>query len=317
MVPQPRTEATAPLWNRRHWLAGAAAVTGALMTRSAPASVIDPTEGWVDSHVHVWTNDLISYPIIDRFKPEDMVPATFPPTELLRHAATGGVSRIVLVQMSYYGTDNRYMLEAMRTAPGTFGGIGIVDEADDPAAAMRRLAAQGVRGFRIVPRDNTPEQWLRSEGAAAMWRCATEEGLAMCALINPPHLHSLARMLKDFPDTPVVIDHFARVGIDGRIRADELDLLCSLARWKGVHVKISAYYALGAKQGPYTDLIPMIRKVIDAYGPERCMWGSDAPYQVMEGHTYADSIALLTDRMELTAHERECVLRGTATRLFF
>ena len=152
-----------------------------------------------------------------------------------------------------------------------------------------------------------------------MWRTANDEGLAICPLIDPPFLASVERMLRRFPGTKVVIDHFARIGIDGMIRAAELDQLCALAEYERVHVKVSAYYALGRKQAPYTDLGPMIRKVLDAYGASRAMWGSDAPYQVLEGHTYGDSLALLTDndKLQLTAEERSEVLRGTAERLFF
>lgn len=305
--------------DRRQWLQGTAAAAAAgLITQGVFGANNTPDDsGWVDSHVHVWTNDLASFPIIDRFEASDMVPPSFLPAELLGHARPAGVSRIVLVQMSYYGSDNSYMLEAMRTAPDTFGGIGIVDPSAEPAKAMKELAEHRVRGFRIQPHDATPDAWLDTPGATEMWRCASEESLAMCALINPPFLNSLKRKLREFPDTPVVIDHFARIGIDGQIRREEFDLLCSLAQWPNVNVKISAYYALGKKQAPYTDLGDMIHKVMEKFTPERCMWGSDAPYQVLEGHTYADSIALLTDHMRLSDSDKEAVLRGTATRLFF
>jgi predicted TIM-barrel fold metal-dependent hydrolase len=62
----------------------------------------------------------------------------------------------------------------------------------------------------------------------------------------------------------------------------------------------------------------MIGRVLDAFGPERCMWASDSPYQVQPPHTYAASIALIRDQLSgLSAGDKEWVLRKTAERVFF
>ena len=83
-------------------------------------------------------------------------------------------------------------------------------------------------------------------------------------------------------------------------------------------MKVSAYYALGKKQPPYLDLVPMIRRLLDAYGPERLMWASDSPYQLVGEHTYAASIALIRDRADfLSATDREWLLRKTAEKVYF
>ncbi len=56
-------------------------------------------------------------------------------------------------------------------------------------------------------------------------------------------------------------------------------------------VKLSAFYALGRKRAPYTDLAPLIQHLFEAFGPKRLMWASDSPFQVQDGHRYAPSIA--------------------------
>src|SRR5262249_46000721 len=143
-------------------------------------------------------------------------------------------------------------------------------------AKMIHLEPQGVRGYRITPSGNTAG-WLDSEGMEEMWRCGAEKRIAMCPLIGPEALPSVDRMCAKFPDTPVVIDHLARIGADGTIRAADVKALSGLARHRNVHVKLSAFYALGKKQYPYTDLGSLIRSVYDAYGPARLMWASDSP----------------------------------------
>ena len=83
-------------------------------------------------------------------------------------------------------------------------------------------------------------------------------------------------------------------------------------------MKVSAYYALGEKKPPHTELIPMIKQLIAAYGVERLMWGSDSPYQLNAPNTYGDSLKLITERCEfLSTKDRQQLLRGTAERVFF
>jgi predicted TIM-barrel fold metal-dependent hydrolase len=228
------------------------------------------------------------------------------------------VDRVVLIQMSYYGSDNRYMLEVIREAPEVFRGVAIVDwQSARPDLEMRRLGRCGVRGFRVYPRGAPAATWLDGEGYERMFRAGAEEGLAVCPLIDPDGLPALSRMCERFPETPVIIDHLARIGARGPIAEADVEALCRMARHPKVMVKVSAFYALGEKRPPYLDLAPLIRRVRDAFGAERLMWASDCPYQV-QGATYEDGIALVRDRLDfLSSGEREEILRKTAERFFF
>jgi predicted TIM-barrel fold metal-dependent hydrolase len=221
--------------------------------------------------------------------------------------------------MSFYGFDNRYMLDAIREHPGVFRGVAIIDE-DEPnvVATMRKLKEQGVRGFRLYGWKPPYETWLASEGMARMWKAGAELGMAMCGLVNPEALGPLDAMCEKYPETPVVIDHFGRVGVDGEIRKADLDMLCRIARHKNTNVKVSAYYALGKKAAPYTDLGPMIKRLVDAYSPQRLMWASDCPYQVQNGHKYVDSIELIRSTLDfLSESDRAWILQKTAERVYF
>ena len=103
--------------------------------------------------------------------------------------------RVVLIQMSFYQYDNRYMLDSLRRFPGVFSGVGIVDEqAPRPQDRMRELAAQGVRGFRITPGSQSIDAWLGSPGMAAMWQAGADQGLALCPLIGPAALPPSTRV---------------------------------------------------------------------------------------------------------------------------
>jgi predicted TIM-barrel fold metal-dependent hydrolase len=307
--------------SRREFLglaaAGALAMTGPAASAQQKKKR-DPQRGFIDAHVHVWTPDVDRYPLAAGYRKEDMKPASFTPEELFQHARPNGVTRVTLIQMSFYGYDNSYMLDMMKKHPGVFSGVAVIDENDRPAERMVELQKDGVRGFRIRPEARKPDAWLAGEGMQAMWKKGAETGLNMCCLIDPAFLPSVDRACREHPQTPVVIDHFARIGIDGTIRKTDLDNLCNLAKHKNVTVKVSAFYALGKKEDPYTDLIPMIRRVFDAFGPERLMWASDCPFQVEPPHTYQPSIDLVRLRCDfLSESDREWLLRKTAERVFF
>ncbi|MBZ5516766.1 MAG: amidohydrolase [Acidobacteriia bacterium] len=127
----------------------------------------------------------------------------------------------------------------------------------------------------------------------------------------------LYRQCERFSDTPVIIDHLARIGVNGGIRDSDVKALCLLAQHPNVRVKVSAFYAPGARKPPHLDLAPLIKHVYEAYGPKRLMWGSDSPFQLIN-ETYEDSISLVRDRLSFLSHDdRDWMLRRTAEEFFF
>jgi len=287
---------------------------------SGCVSVPRPAPGFIDAHVHVWTPDTQRYPLAEGFLRErDMVPTSFTPTELFANCRSQGVSRIVLIQMSFYKFDNSYMLDVVASEPHTFSAVALVDETKpDVVSDMKALSLHGVRGFRVRANRERAEAWKDSPGFRKMWTHAADTGLAICPLADPDALPAIQAMCKEFPKTRVVIDHFARIGVSGTVSPEDLEQLSRLSDFENTFVKTSAFYALGAKTPPYADLAPMIRTLHAAYGARRLMWASDCPYQVQPGHHYADSIGLIRDRLDfLNAEDKEWLLRKTAEHVFF
>jgi len=276
---------------------------------------------FIDAHVHVWTPDTGHYPLAEGFKKTDMKPASFTPEELFKHTKPAGVDRINLIQMSYYGFDNRYMLDMIALYPEVFVGTAMVDPLGrDPAREMTDLARKSVRAFRIQPAMSKQpiDKWLEPPGFSKMFDTAARNNQALSCLINPDALPELDRMCRKFQDTPVIIDHLCRIGVDGKIRDQDVQALCDMARHKKVMVKIGAFYALGKKAAPYTDLAGLIENVIKAFTIKRCMWESDSPFQVSDGHNYADSIDLIKNRLPfLSDDDKDYLLRKTAEDFFF
>jgi predicted TIM-barrel fold metal-dependent hydrolase len=210
------------------------------------------------------------------------------------------------------------MLDCMQRFPGMFSGVAVIDQnAMAPEAEMLRLKKLGVRGFRIYPQNQPVARWLDNDGLRKMFAYGAQEKLAMCCLIDTDALPALSRACKEFPETPVVIDHLCRIGASGKILDADVKSLCDMAKYPQVTVKASAFYALGQKKPPYLDLAPMIKRIYEAFGPQRLMWATDCPYQVVD-HTYKQSIDLIQHGLEfLSADDKEWILRKTAERVFF
>lgn len=311
-----------PVLNRREALvAGAVAIGMNAMNSHADDSI----QGlpWIDAHSHIWPATADQFPLAPGKTVKDLSPPSFTDDELMQLARPEGVGRVVLIQHSVYHLfDNSYLVDAVRRHPKLFRIQGMIDDhRPGAAAAMKKLLPQGVTGFRITPfiRSNDAQAgWLDTPGMNEMWKAGAETRQAMCCLINASNLPGVEAMCQKYPETPVVIDHFARIGVDGQMRDSEIDQLCRLAKFKHATVKISAFYALGKKTPPHLELIPMIKRLLDAFGPQRLMWASDCPYQIQGSNNYRASISLIRDRLEgVSASDKEWLLAKSAEKVFF
>jgi predicted TIM-barrel fold metal-dependent hydrolase len=299
---------------------GAVALAAGEQIMEKMASAAQGTAACIDAHSHIWTRDVKKYPLAKGQTEKDLSPPSFTAEELINVAKSENVDRVVLIcHHPYYGFDNSYLLESAAKYPQIFRIVGALDESQpQPDGRMRALLQQRVTGFRISPHVSGGPKWLESSGMKVMWQTAADTKQSMCCLINPEHLPQVEKMCENFRQTPVVIDHFARIGVDGEIRKTDVDRLCALARFDHVHVKISAFYALGQKKPPYHDLVPMIKRLHGEFGPERLMWASDSPYQLEGENNYRASISLVRDHLNfLSEKDREWLLYKTAEQVFF
>ena len=304
---------------RETLLAAAGALAAQALLQNTALAADDETHPWIDAHSHIWSTDLKKYPLRNNQTIEALQPRSFSDEELMAIAQPEGVGRVVLIQHHpHHGFDNSYLMDTWKKHPDRFRIVGQIDHTKPHTdALMKEMLKTGVTGFRIGPREDRPG-WLDGDGMKLMWKTAAETRQSMCCLIGPDNLAETKVWCQKYPDTPVVIDHFARIGDDGEIRDADLSNLCSLAAHKRVRVKISAYYAFGRKQPPHHELVPMIKRLFEAFGPDRLMWASDCPYQLEAPSTYVSSIALIRDHIDfVTSDERRKLLRTTAESTYF
>jgi predicted TIM-barrel fold metal-dependent hydrolase len=161
----------------------------------------------IDSHMHVWSSDTKRFPFAhpnDRnFKP----PAVAGTMEmLLEEMDAHRIDAAVLVQVIYYGWDNRYLAECLRRHPTRFRAQGLIDPTD-PAVAERLeywVREHGLSGMRFSPiYYKGRDEWLTSEAHHRLWRKAAELGAIFNFFIAAPQLAQLGTMLGAHPDVVV------------------------------------------------------------------------------------------------------------------
>ncbi|RAI36753.1 amidohydrolase family protein [Rhodoplanes roseus] len=255
----------------------------------------------VDTHVHVFTRALPLAPG-RRHSPS----GDFPPGDLFAVTAPFGVREIVLVQPSFLGTDNSYLIETLALAPERLRGIVVVDPAVADAT-LDAYARAGVVGIRLNLLGKDLSEVLGPDWTALLGRIAAR-GWQI----------EIQAEGRDFPrlldaivplGAPVVVDHFGRP--DPALGLDDPGVRRILAAAPGgrLFVKISGSYRCGG-----ADASPYARALLDALGPARLLWGSDWPHTQFEAvRTYADGIRELHTWL---TPEQQAAVADTSRRLF-
>jgi predicted TIM-barrel fold metal-dependent hydrolase len=264
----------------------------------------------LDPHVHVWKHDP-QFPFAQGARVPDR-DAT--PEMLLDLMKANGVERTVIIQVIHYRYDNRYLAAVLKRYPGTFQGVCRVDPLD-PAAPdhLSRLTQDGFRGVRISPSGDASGDWFRGPLMPPLWKRCRDLGVPMTVLAPIGRIPEVGALLESLPDLTVVIDHMADCPID---RPAELEKLIALRRYPNVFVKVSHTWSISRQPYPWLDAQQYVKRLYDAFGPQRLMWATDWP--IVEGvSTYARALSVVRDEMKfLNADDKSWMLSKTVERVW-
>lgn len=241
-----------------------------------------PRSPIIDAHMHVWSDDTVKFPFThpydDKFMPLK-IPASV--QLLLKEMDEYGIDQCVLVQTIYHGWDNRYLVECLKPHPKRFLGQGLIDPTDPQVTQKLEfwMRKHGLAGVRFSPMYyQGKDEWLNAKANDALWQKAQELGAVFNFFIASQQLPKLEDMVRRHPKVKVVIDHVARVDLDAENPEPEIKKLLALARYPNVSVKISELSLLvPSKKYPYRETFPLVKRVYDAFGPDRLLWGTGFP----------------------------------------
>jgi predicted TIM-barrel fold metal-dependent hydrolase len=264
----------------------------------------------IDAHVHVFRHDP-AFPYAAGANPpaEDA-----PPETLLELMRSNGVARTVIIQVSHYKWDNRYLASVLKRYPSLFQGVCRVNP-EDPAAPdhLSALTEEGFRGLRLSLMADTTGDWIRGPLMLPLWRRCNQLKVPMTILTPASRLPDLAPLIEANPDLPVVIDHMADCPLD---RPDLLQLLLDLARYPRVFVKISDLWVLSKQPYPFADAQGQVKRLLERFGAKRLMWATNWPVSLKQ-LPYERIVALYRDRFNFLSEEEHAeILSGTVQRVW-
>lgn len=267
----------------------------------------------IDPHVHIWVNDP-EFPYAPETKNPPKKDAT--PEMLLKLMEVSGIEKTVLVQVIHYRWDNRYTAYALKKYPGKFMGVCRVNP-EDPAAPDHLsywTEEHGFHGFRLSPAVDSSGDWFTGPLMHPIFKRAEELGVPMLILTRPGRLPDLAKILEHCPDLNVSIDHIADCQTDN---PQDIQKLLDLARFPGVHVKISHTWGLSKEAYPWRDTYDLVKQVYQAFGGKRIMWATDWPVCLDQGATYPQTLSVVRDEMGFfDRDDMDWILRKTALKLW-
>jgi predicted TIM-barrel fold metal-dependent hydrolase len=202
-----------------------------------------------------------------------------------------GVSHGLLVQPSGYAYDNRAMLDAMAFASGRGKGIAVVeDDASDDT--LDALTAAGCIGVRLNLGSFDPDFFERAT-AARFLRRMHDRKLFVQVYASARRWTHIAPVLAD-SGVSLIVDHMGEPDLDEGLGQPGFAAVLALGRSGRAIVKLSAAYRISRQPAPHRDVATYAQACIEAFGVDRCVWGSDWPFlNAGKPTSYADQLAWL------------------------
>ncbi|MFN3325599.1 MAG: amidohydrolase family protein [Bryobacteraceae bacterium] len=256
----------------------------------------------VETHKHLYADDRERFP----YHPNALGhPGPQTVEEYGRFLQEAGIAYAVIVHPEPYQDDHRYLEYCFEKepAPGVLKGTCLFDPIDpETPARMERLARDNPKRIVAIrihstrlpsepPSRSGPirDRDLDDPALKATWRKAHSLGMAVQMHFHPQFAGKVGELAEEFPDCPVILDHLGHAGVGGaepdgsRYRHKsvpwgyddmaDFEGVVRLARHRNVYMKYSGQRYSSKQDFPHDDLKPLVRRLFDAFGPDRMIWG--------------------------------------------
>ena len=239
--------------------------------------------------------------------------------DLVREMDVNGVDGAILISpYTIYGYDPGYVRSVYDQYPDRFGLVRPFDPRSQTVAReVEEWAAQpGVVGARVVL--SFEDAAADDPGVNAIIEAGGRAGFPVNVLCSTK-LPIFAEIARRHPNTQLVIDHLGLPQPFDPPPPDEpwadLEQVLSLAQFDHVAIKISGACTLAREPFPYADIWEPLGRIFDAYGFDRCMWGTDWT-RAVNLLTFAQDVEAFRVTDTLSADERSALMGGTLARIY-
>ncbi len=272
--------------------------------------------GRIDSHHHFWSLARGDYGWLT---PEfGVLCQDFLPIDLGDILADEQVKRTVLVQAAPTVAETRYLLSLADESCSIAAVVGWVDmEASEAVSQIHNFSCHAkFRGIRPMIQDIPELDWILRSELDPVIRTLESLDLSFDALIKTEHIGNLQEFSRRYPALRIVIDHAAKPNIVGGEFSDWAVAIRKISKSTNVYCKISGLLTEAKPGAKAQDLKPWVDHLIECFGAERLMWGSDWPVLnlVSDYRCWAEMSDLLFE--ELSETERNYIYGETACAFY-
>lgn len=265
-----------------------------------------------DCHNHILDPQRFPYRADTIYRPAGQEVATADQFRLVMDAY--GVRHALIVgPNSAYGTDNRALCDAIARSEGRCKGVAVVP-LDCGTAELAKLRAAGIVGIAFN---------ATFQGHGTAYYMGTRDLLARLADLDmflqiQVAGDMLAEMMPLIESSKVriLIDHCGRPVVANGLGQPGFQALLALGRTGRAAVKLSGYQKFSEQPYPYADTAAYVRALVDAFGPDACMWGSDWPFLRSPERIDYGPLLMLARRLFPDADTRRKIMWQTPCRLF-
>lgn len=272
---------------------------------------------YLDAHQHFWTYDPVAYDWIDESM--KVIQRDFLPPELAHEQGRLGFSGSVAVQARQSLKENDFLLglaDQYEEVKGVVGWVDLCSEEVDLQLQTYAPHAKFVGVRHIVQAEPDDQFMLRPDFQRGIGKLSAH-GLTYDILTFPRQLPAAIELVKAFPNQPFVLDHLSKPFIkDGRLSPWDTHIR-SLAAHENVYCKLSGMVTEADwSHWQPTDLRPYLDVVLEAFGAQRLMIGSDWPVCLVAGH-YQEVIGVVTQYLQSLSEAEQTAILGTNCQAFY
>jgi L-fuconolactonase len=264
-----------------------------------------------DAQIHIWASDSSDRPWPTWAADLAHRPEPLGDAEILDQLDGVGVARAILVPPTWEGDRNDVALAAAQAHPERFAVMGRIDlqrpMTEDELRAW--MSPPAMLGARITFGRGPQRGWLQDGTADWLWPIAESAGLRMM-VFAPGQVAELTRVLRRHRELSVILDHCGlEFGQQDETIAAAIDDLLDLADIPNLAIKASALPCYVRETFPFPTLQRCVARLVEGFGPERVMWGSDLSRLPCR---YAQWVGALTDSCDLLSDADKALVMGAA-----
>ena len=262
----------------------------------------------IDTHVHVVAADQKRYPRKLAGAHTEWV-RDLPAETMLQLMDNAGIDRAMAVQAyGAYEYDNSYAAQSALRNPDRLVSVCIVDplHPQAPAQLTYWVKERGVRGLRLFALTQPDSEWIDDPRTFPLWEEAASMAIPVCVCLKFRQVSRLRIALERFPAVPVALDHLGAPRLAEGPPYGTVRPLFELARFPNLYLKFSSVTFYSAATGKSTPG-EFFRRLLDIFGPDRLLWGSNFPATYDRG---------LKEQLDLAREELSFLSEEVRRKLF-